>query len=168
MLTNLLDIKTIAATKTNENQAFVEFLQQIDKQYIDDLVQTIYTNIEPQIDCTQCGNCCKSLLINVTYEEANHLAMHLQINRTQFDSTYIEKGVNGMMLMNTMPCSFLLNNKCTVYEHRFAGCKEFPGLHLPNFKNRLFTTFMHYERCPIIFNVIENLKTATEFIHPTN
>ena len=62
------------------------------------------------------------------------------------------------MLMNAIPCTFLKEEKCTVYAHRFAGCREFPAMHLPNFNKRLFTTFMHYSRCPIIYNVIEGLK----------
>jgi hypothetical protein len=64
-----------------------------------------------------------------------------------------------------MPCHFLNNNKCTVYDYRFAGCREFPALHLPNFTKRLFTTFMHYDRCPIIYNVVEGLKKETGFMN---
>jgi hypothetical protein len=50
-----------------------------------------------------------------------------------------------------------------VYEDRFAGCREFPALHLPFFTKRLFTVMMHYSRCPIIFNVVEKLKMKTGF-----
>jgi len=91
------------------------------------------------------------------------LSQHLQQSRESFDEKYVEKGSNGMMLMNTIPCHFLTNNKCTVYEFRFEGCREFPAMHLPNFNKRLFTTFMHYGKCPIIYNVVEQLKTATSF-----
>ncbi|MFK5088425.1 YkgJ family cysteine cluster protein, partial [Klebsiella pneumoniae] len=69
-----------------------------------------------------------------------------------------------LMVINKVPCHFLSDNQCTVYEHRFAGCREFPALHLPKFFKRLFTVFMHYERCPIIFNVVEALKQKTKFI----
>ena len=96
----------------------------------------------------------------VDNEEADLLSNHLKQTREIFEEKYVEKGSNGLMIMNQMPCQFLSENKCTVYEQRFAGCKEFPAMHLPNFKKRLFTTFMHYNRCPIIFNVIEQLKVA--------
>jgi Fe-S-cluster containining protein len=102
-------------------------------------------------------------MINVTDEEADNLAAHLQQTRTQFDDTCLEKG-GSMMVINTMPCHFLSNQKCTVYDYRFAGCREFPALHLPNFTKRLFTTFMHYNRCPIIYNVVEQLKIEIGFI----
>ncbi len=100
--------------------------------------------------------------------EADALSAHLNQSRKEFDDQYLEKGSNGMMIMNRMPCHFLADNKCTVYEYRFEGCKEFPALHLPNFKRRLFTTFMHYDRCPIIFNVVEQIKDRIGFERDTN
>jgi Fe-S-cluster containining protein len=102
-------------------------------------------------------------MVNINEEEADKLAQHLEMSRTALDEKYIEKGSNGMMLLNAIPCHFLLDNKCSVYEYRFAGCREFPALHLPGFKKRLFTTFMHYDRCPIIFNVVEQLKRELDF-----
>ncbi len=102
-------------------------------------------------------------MVLINDEEADNLSQHLGTPREEFDEQYLEKGSNGLMIMNRMPCPFLSNHSCTVYEHRFAGCKEFPALHLPDFTNRLFTTFMHYERCPIIFNVVEQLKDAMSF-----
>ncbi len=101
-------------------------------------------------------------MINVTDDEADKLANHLNQLRPEFDKKYLEKG-SSMMVINAMPCHFLNANKCTVYDYRFAGCREFPALHLPQFTKRVFTTFMHYNRCPIIYNVIENLKEETGF-----
>jgi len=168
MVTDIESIKNIASEKHLENLDFQDFLKFQDGNLLDSLVENINKKTESSIDCTECGNCCKSLMINVSEDEANDLSQHLQTDRTIFDATYLEKGSNGLMLMNTIPCNFLSDNKCTVYAHRFAGCKEFPAMHLPNFKQRLFTTFMHYERCPIIFNVVESLKTATGFTNETN
>jgi Fe-S-cluster containining protein len=102
-------------------------------------------------------------MIVVTNEEANKVSKALQITRKSFDQEYLEKGGFDLMLMNSMPCSFLKDNSCTIYEHRFEGCREFPALHLNDFKKKLFSHFMHYSRCPIIFNVIEQLKIELRF-----
>jgi Fe-S-cluster containining protein len=67
------------------------------------------------------------------------------------------------MIMNAIPCRFLEELSCTIYTVRFAGCREFPALHLPGFTARYFTTRMHYGRCPIIFNVLEALKKELSF-----
>ena len=150
-------IAQLALEKAVENDAFALFLKSADGEVIDAKVQALNAAIAPQIDCTNCGNCCKTLMINVIDEEADKLSNHLGQNRQIFDEQYLEKG-SSMMVINAMPCHFLTDNKCTVYDYRFAGCREFPALHLPNFTKRLFTTFMHYSRCPIIYNVVEGLK----------
>jgi Fe-S-cluster containining protein len=149
--------------KQDENDQFRAFLGTHDAVQVDELVAQLNQEIAPQIDCTSCGNCCKSLMVNINESEAENLAGHLQMKRDSFDEKYIEKGSNGMMLLNSIPCHFLADNKCSVYEYRFEGCKEFPALHLPGFKKRVFTTFMHYDRCPIIFNVVERLKQELDF-----
>lgn len=156
-------IKEVSEQKEEENDRFRAFLKLQDGDLLDKKVQELDEAISLQIDCTACGNCCKTLMIVVEDEEANKLSGHLGQTREIFDEKYLEKGSNGMMLINQMPCHFLSGNKCTVYENRFSGCREFPAMHLPNFKQRLFTTFMHYDRCPIIFNVVEQLKMGTGF-----
>lgn len=157
-------IASLAVEKQTENDAFGSFLKSAAQpEHIDTLVYALNDAITPQVDCTVCGNCCKTLMINVTDEEADKLSTYLDQSREKFDNTYLEKG-SSMMVVNTMPCNFLSDNKCTVYDYRFAGCREFPALHLPNFTKRIFTTFMHYDRCPIIYNVVEQLKIETGFI----
>jgi Fe-S-cluster containining protein len=162
--TNLEAISAIALQKVDENDRFRTFLQTINNQGLDQAVHELNDKIAPKIDCTQCGNCCKSLMVLIDNQEADALSTHLHQTRASFDAQHLEKGSNGLMIMNTMPCHFLQNNKCSVYEYRFAGCKEFPAMHMPHFRRRLFTTFMHYDRCPIIFNVVEELKKELPFV----
>ena len=161
-----IDLSVISAYAIEhqaENDQFSNYIKEFNDEDIDAKVQELDALISPSISCTDCGNCCKSLMVCLNEEEANNLSNHLKMDRPSFDLQYLEKGSNGIMIMNQMPCHFLQDNKCTVYEYRFEGCKEFPALHLPNFKRRIFTTFMHYDRCPIIFNVVEELKKAMKF-----
>jgi len=156
-------IKTKANALTSENELFQAFLREIDSAELDKTVFALSEAISPKISCTDCGNCCKSLMVNIDEKEANKLAQHLGKTRTQFDEDYISKGESGRMVINSIPCHFLVGNSCSVYEYRFAGCREFPAFHVPDFNKRLFTTYMHYDRCPIIFNVIESLKIELGF-----
>ncbi|MBN9296161.1 MAG: YkgJ family cysteine cluster protein [Filimonas sp.] len=165
LITDLEEIKQAALAKEAENDAFKDFLRANDNEATDSIVHQLNDEVSPQIDCVSCGNCCKSLMVNVEPDEADRLAAHLQMTREAFDEEYVEKGGGfGMMIINSVPCRFLDDTKCTVYEYRFTGCKEFPALHLPHFAKRSFTTFMHYDRCPIIFNVVEGLKERIGFI----
>jgi Fe-S-cluster containining protein len=163
LLTDLTQIAAVAAANENENDAFRIFLKQQDSGTIDAIVHDINAVVTPQIDCTKCGNCCRSLMINVTPEETISLALHLKEKIEVVKEKYIEISSEGQMIVNTIPCHFLANSSCTIYENRFTECREFPHLHKENFTGRLFGTLMYYALCPIIFNVVESLKEKLEF-----
>ena len=161
--TNLQAIKQIAADNEAENDLFKIFLKQQPTDQIDGIVHQLNNTITAQIDCTQCGNCCKSLMINVTPTEAEKVANALQLSITNFKQKYIEESQAGALVINSVPCSFLHHNKCTIYQNRFNECTEFPHLHKPNFINRLFGTMYNYAICPIVFNVVEALKSKLQY-----
>ncbi|QES90566.1 YkgJ family cysteine cluster protein [Rhizosphaericola mali] len=162
--TDLTYLSLESERKIAENERFRTFLSGFELDELDKMVFQINEIIEPKIDCTICGNCCKTLMINVEPSEAERLADHLNMPLEKFDAQYIEKSDHSdRRIVNCIPCHFLSENKCTVYEYRFDGCREFPALHKPMFKKRLFTIFMHYGRCPIIYNVVEQLKAEVSF-----
>lgn len=123
--TSLSTIAQHAVEKQEENLRFVAFLKERNEDDVDAEVHRLNEVIEPQIDCTSCGNCCKSLMINVTNDEADRVAARLQITREAFDEQYLEKGSHELMIINKIPCYFLNDDKCTIYEDRFAGCRSF-------------------------------------------
>jgi uncharacterized protein len=102
-------------------------------------------------------------MINVTAEESKNMAAHLNLPETSFKEKYIEESLQGQLIINRMPCHFLEGSRCTEYEYRFTECREFPHLDRPNFKDRMFGLLVHYAMCPIIFNVVEELKVKTGF-----
>jgi len=161
--TDLAAILLKAESMESENDAFRSFLNQQPATLLDQKVQAINETIATKIDCTECGNCCKSLLINVTSSEAEKLADQLQLNLLEVKKLYLDESEGGQLLMNKIPCHFLIDKKCSIYAHRFNSCRDFPHLEQAGFNKRLFSLFMHYGTCPIIFNVMENLKIQTGF-----
>ena len=61
-----------------------------------------------------------------------------------------------------LPCPFLKDNLCTIYDVRPSVCAGYPHLHR-NFRNRLWQTIDNAETCPIVFNVLERLKRRLGF-----
>ena len=163
IISDLEQIQCDAERKEEENELFVSFLKQHSAIYIDDLVKELNHEVTPQIDCTKCGNCCKTLMIQVEKIEIEKVSRTLNLTHKQFEDKYIESGSGDQQLMNMIPCAFLSGSKCSIYNERFSSCREFPALEIPFFTKRLFTVFMHYGRCPIIFNVIEGLKINLKF-----
>lgn len=161
--TNTATIAALAHLREAENDAFRTFLDRQDQADIDEKVFALNAQISPQIDCTACGQCCKVLMVNITQPEVERLSAHLEMTVEATKLKYVETSLQGEMIMNTIPCHFLKGTACSVYEHRFTECREFPRLHRSGFIKRTFATFMHYAKCPIIFNVVEELKVKTGF-----
>ena len=118
-LVDLEWIKSKSVALASENLHFQDYLREMDSESLDKAVLDLSNTISPQIDCTACGNCCKSLMVNINNQEADNLAAYLGQNRAEFDSKYLEKGESGRMVLNAIPCHFLVGNSCSVYEHRF-------------------------------------------------
>ena len=96
--------------------------------------------------------------------DTKNLSQHLNISEEDFKKKYVETSAEGEHVFNAIPCHFLHENKCTVYEARPHDCREFPHLHKPGFVFRLFSMIDNYGRCPIVFNVMEALKKSLRFI----
>lgn len=163
IITDLNTIKKLAEEKELENDDFLSFIKSRDGVDTDQFVHRLNKEVSDQIDCTQCGNCCRSLMINVAPGETKLLATKLGMTTSALKAQYIEESEQGKMIINTIPCHFLADNRCTIYEDRFVECREFPHLHKPNFSARLTGTLQYYPMCPIIFNVVEKLKSDIGF-----
>ncbi len=163
LITNLQLIASLAKEREEENYHFRSFLKRNDDKKTDKTVHRFNEEISAKIDCTRCGNCCRSLMINLEKSDSQRLSEHLNISEDDFEKNYTETSEEGTTIFNTIPCHFLSDNKCTVYEARPATCSEFPHLHKPGFVFRLFSVIDNYGRCPIVFNVVEELKKSLKF-----
>lgn len=162
LIQSLTAIEKLAAEKEAENDLFRQFLKEENPVTIDAHIAFLNKSISPQIDCTACGNCCRNLMINIEDAYVKKLADRLNLTEAMFLHRYVEKG-ETLMIFNQVPCHFLQDCKCTVYEDRPVDCRRFPNLDEPGFQTRLFASFSHYRICPIIFNVLEGLKTSMGF-----
>ena len=163
MIQNLERLRREMEAKEDENERFKTFLRTLDTVDLDERVHRLNDAVTPQVDCTACGNCCKSLMINVAPGEVERVAARLEKAPREVMDVYVETSLQGHMILNTIPCPFLTGTMCSIYEDRFNECREFPSLHQPGFSTRLFPTFMHYGRCPIVYNVVEELKQELGF-----
>jgi uncharacterized protein len=162
-ITDLQYIASQALAKEEENDHFLRSLKNRNDVELDGIAHAFYNEVSSGIDCRSCGNCCRGLVINVTHDEVELLATLLELSEEKTIEGYIEESQQGNCYINTIPCHFLSKNQCTIYEHRFTECRDFPHLHKPGFKARLPGTLMHYGRCPIIYNVVEEMKVELGF-----
>jgi hypothetical protein len=141
---NIEKIQRFAQEKHDENEAFRRFLQAQNPDLIDELVHKLNDRIAAQIDCLECGYCCQNLR---------------PIAADEVLLNFVEpKNLAKYKYADSFACKHLDGKKCTIYTNRFEECKMFPYLYRNDFLSRLSGIFGNYEFCPIVFNVVEQLK----------
>lgn len=165
---NLQKIQDLSRQRKQENAQFKVLLRNIPTKKVDALVHQLNQEVSAIMDCTTCGNCCKQLEPPVDQDEINRLATLKGMNVNYFEGDYVGKEVNtGIQFLKCQPCIFLKTNTCEIYEQRPASCADYPHLHQPNFKFRWKSVMANYAVCPIVFNVVEQLKEELNYIKTT-
>ncbi len=159
IITDIVKIERLSKKKADENWKFRSFLKGTDIPFekIDAIVQRLNREISAQIDCTACANCCKVTTPILDEEDVVTFAKGLGISPEQLKSKYLIKDADGFAF-NAKPCPFLVDNKCSNYEHRLKACASYPHLHKEDFVFRTMNVISNCSICPIAFNVFERVK----------
>ncbi len=162
--TNLKTIARLAKRRENQNYKFRAFLKMQDDNKVDPIVHRLHREITEAIDCTKCGNCCKTLHPSVTKEEISRLAKALEISDETFGKRHLKTdNIDHEKFMSDSPCIFLDSKRCSIYPDRPEVCREYPFTGEPEFTSRTFNMIFYYEICPIVFNLMEQLKVELGF-----
>lgn len=164
---NIEKIKQRAKDSVDENYALLEMLNNDSflAENANIKVKDFYNEIQGQIKCEECGECCREVLIVFEKKDIEILAQHLKENKEEIIKKYFHYFEKfDCYVMNSSPCVFQKNNLCTIYEYRGTECREFPYLDSKPFSEIFKYVFQGYSICPIHFNVIEMLKKDSEII----
>lgn len=165
MLTDLVQIKRFGEKQRDENQRFRAWLKR--HNFVERRLKAIAQDIEGQIDCTACANCCRVATTQVTERDAERLARFLRVKLSVFlrDYTVETKDEGRILNRDKNGCVFLEGNLCSVYEARPNTCELFP--HLVKGNGSLLSRLWHMPDravyCPIVYNTLEAWKPETGF-----
>ena len=166
MLTDLVQIKRLGENKLQENERFRKHLKR--HNFVERKFRLIAQDVERQIDCTACANCCRVATTMITERDVERLSKFLRIKPGQFLQDYaMESEDEGVILKRTDEngCVFLQGNECSVYEARPDNCQDFP--HLLRGHGSLQARMWEFKDracyCPIVYNTLEGFKKETNF-----
>lgn len=165
MVTDLVQIKRFGEKSREENQQLRAWMKR--HSFAERRLKTIAEDIQDQIDCTACANCCRVATTPVTDRDADRLARFLGAKLPEFLRDYTEESEEeGRILKrNANGCVFLDGNLCSVYAARPQTCEQFP--HLTKGNGSLLSRMWHMADravyCPIVFNTLEAWKPETGF-----
>jgi len=169
VVTDCAEVFRLGTAKAEENLEFRRYLaaHRIDEKPF----QVIAGEIEKQIDCTTCANCCRCSLVPVSDREIADIASHLGTTPESVLHAYTmpapEAPSHRILASSRQGCVFLTGNLCSIYAARPAACRDFP--HVAFGSHTLGGRASSHGRwaalCPIIYNAIEMYKHITGF-HP--
>jgi hypothetical protein len=166
MAIDLVQLRALAQAKEDESWRFRSFLKgecDLELDEIDRRVFETTRRVWAGIDCTCCANCCRQVKPSFSEEEVERLARRLKMERQRFIDKYLERtevGSKNPWQTRTTPCPFLNGNLCSVYEDRPADCSGYPYLYEPHFTSRTIAMLERTSTCPIVYEVIEDLKRS--------
>lgn len=167
VVTDLGEVFRLGTERAEENLAFRRFLA--NHHYPSGPFQILAQEVESQVDCTTCANCCRHGEVEVSAADLEGIARHLGTTVEEVERLYTEP-VAGAPALHTLRsteegCVFLDGNLCVVYAARPKACREFPhiapGLH--SLGSRPESHDRWAALCPILFNAIEEYKRVTGF-----
>ena len=166
MLTDLIQIRQLGEKKRPENERFRRYLKSHD--HSDRILRRIAEEVQGQIDCTQCAECCRVATAKLSERDVERLARHLRISRDRFLAQYTMQGPEeGLILKRSEEsgCVFLEGNSCAVYEARPETCQRFPHVVRGNgsIASRMWEFVDRACYCPIVYNSLEAFKQEQGF-----
>ena len=166
MHSDLIQIRLLGEKKREENLRFRRFMKSHD--HSDRILRRIAQGIEEQIDCTQCGNCCRVATARITERDAGRLTAFLRISPAQFLAQYTAADPEeGRILRRSEEtgCVFLEGTTCTVYQARPDACQRFPHLvrGAGSIASRMWQFVDRATYCPIVYNSLEAFKEKLGF-----
>ena len=161
-----MDIKKFEKTANKERPALEGFLDKLDEmvpQGFSKIIREEDAKVWKEVDCTKCANCCKTMTPVFTKKDIKRIAVHLDMKpEAFFEKWLMVEDDSGNTVNKTLPCQFLIDDKCSIYEVRPSDCAEFPHHDKRPFDLYNDTFKQNLHRCPATFDLITKLKTRIE------
>jgi hypothetical protein len=165
VITDLIQIRRLGEKKRDENLRFRKYLKS--RAWVERQFRQAAKEVQHQIDCRACAECCRVSEVEITDRDIHHLARFLGLSKPDFVAQYTSTGEGGELILKrtSAGCVFLAGNDCSVYEARPANCERFPHLlkGSGSIPSRMWQFVDRATYCPIVYNWMEAAKALTKF-----
>jgi uncharacterized protein len=169
VVTDSAEVFRLGTAKAEENLAFRRHLSA--HHAGEKAFQLLASEVQKQIDCTACANCCRCSIVPVDQQEIEKIAAHLSVTPEEVTRAYTvpdpDAPASRILDNSRQGCVFLSGNLCLVYQARPKTCRDFPhiavGTHSLGGRPSSLTRWAAL--CPILYNAIEAYKRVTGY-HP--
>lgn len=167
VVTDLAEVFRAGTAKAAENVAFRRYLSA--RHTRDAPFQILASEIQQQVNCTACANCCRHSIVPVDAAEIDAIAQHLGTTAEAVTRLYTvpDPDLSTSRVLRASPegCAFLDGNLCLIYQARPKACRDFPHVAVGSHTlgGRPASLARWAALCPIVFNAMEEYKRLTGF-----
>lgn len=165
MITDLVQIRRLEQQQRGENARFRAYFRR--HRHSDRRLRRIGEEIEAEIDCTACANCCRVTEVGITEKDVEKLAKFVGASEREFVEQFTSRDESGALILkkNEGGCVFLEGNLCSVYEARPHNCVNFPHVvrGAGSIASRMWRFLDRAGYCPIVYNWMERVKEDIGF-----
>lgn len=142
----------------DRQKQYKQYLQRANKKKVLKALPDLHEEAFEQVDCLQCGNCCKGYSPRFKTPDIKRLARFLKIREGDVIENWLRVDEDGDFVMRSTPCAFLgADNYCSVYEARPGDCQRFPYTDEDVILRRQQITLKNSSFCPAVYYVLERL-----------
>ena len=165
MITDLVQIRRLELQQREENVRFLAYFRH--HRHTDRRLRRFGEEIEAEIDCTACANCCRVTEVGITAKDVEKLAKFVGASEREFMEQFTALDNSGAVILkrNESGCVFLQGNLCSVYEARPQNCANFPHIvrGAGSISSRMRKLLERASYCPIAYNWVERVKEDIGF-----
>jgi uncharacterized protein len=161
-----MDLKKFKITAARKKKSLHAFLDKLDNLVPDDMQEIVDkadAEMWQETDCTTCANCCKTMTPTYSIKDISRISAHLGMKPKDFKEKWLYKeAATGDWMNKLQPCQFLADNMCTIYEVRPVDCAQFPHHNLKPFDLYGDTYKANLMHCPATLALVDKVKKAVE------
>jgi len=159
------DILAVAAQKKEENYAFRSYLKMhADPDTLDRQFARLHKELFGRYDCCKCRNCCTMYCGYFHESDIGAAAVTLGISEEELIKKYLQRNNGIGYVTNNAPCDFLNGDgSCILGDAKPQDCKDFPFTDKPDRIGSLYGIVENADYCPIVFEMLEELKKEYGF-----
>lgn len=151
-------LKQAAASQKKAFKKLAEHLKTMKSGEVDRLFSGLHDDFFEEINCLDCGNCCRSLGPRITGTDIDQLAKGLGIKSSLFIERYLVIDEDNDYVFKSMPCPFLQSdNYCSVYENRPKACRDYPHTNQAKIQTILSVCQKNTVTCPVVYLIFNQL-----------
>lgn len=136
----------------------MKYLAKFNIKNFDHIVADYHDEVFAEIDCLECGNCCRMIGPCFGESEIKRISKLVGLDRETFVRDSLKRDPDYGWRCSSLPCLFLGDdNSCSIYEERPRDCREYPYTAERGIQKSLGRLAFNANHCPAAYRIVEKI-----------